>query len=474
MLFLLPLVALGLPALEIEAQSAPAIVQPLIHSPAIAAMPDVAFATSSQAAWDDPTPLIRIAYLAGLLMIGLRLLVGLATLTRWTAAASEVECPQWRSALERACAEADCPRLPRLLVSLDCPAPLSWGWLRPVILIDRDTLDLPEDADAILAHEVAHVRRRDWPMLMLARLTVAIFWFNPLVWLLERECVQQAEEAADSHALGQVEPAHYAQTLLSCAQCASALPVPANRVASNSGLGRRVRAILDGRLRKTASGSLWTIAAMLGCVAVAAPVSALKLVQAAAPSVPVAPVLAVLEPMPPAAPVPPPAAIAPPAALAPLPPPPVRALPAPVAPPAPARLAAAAEARVRAHPPARPHIDDGAIEAHVEAAVEEAMKAGEAALASVAHGAVGLEAGAQGMEQGAARMREQALRFRDRRYRDEQMRKAAARGEPITHDELIRAAAEMEQGAEEMKKGAREMREAAREMRQRSRRRHDG
>jgi hypothetical protein len=446
-------------------------------------------AAADNPAWDDPTPLIRIAFLAGLLMIALRLATGLVTLARWTAAAKEVECVEWRAALERARLDTGCASAPRLLVSAECPAPLSWGWLRPVILIDTDTLGQVEDADAILAHEMAHVARRDWPMLMLARVTVALFWFNPLVWLLERECIQQAEEAADSHALGQVEPAHYAQTLLSCAQCASAMPLPANRVASNRGLGRRVRAILDGRLRGTASGSFWTLIAMLGCVAFAAPVSALKLVQAVAPTAPLppvaplAPVAALAEPAPPPA-APASGAVAPPAPLtassaqalaAPAAPPvPLVRAPAPPRPPMPVALAAAVEARVRALAAVGPDIDEADIAAQVEAAVAQAMKASEAALASVAHGADGMEAGARGMEQGADRMGAEAARLRNRDYREAQIRKAAARGEHVTHEELLEAADEMDEGAEDMRDGAREMREGAREMRQEARRSRGG
>ena len=101
------------------------------------------------------------------------------------------------------------------MVSDAVPSPLSWGWRNPVILIDPDTLDEPEEAAAILAHEIAHVARRDWPVLMLTRIAATLFWFNPLVWLLEREVVQQAEEAADCEAARCVEPARYARTLLS-------------------------------------------------------------------------------------------------------------------------------------------------------------------------------------------------------------------------------------------------------------------
>ena len=131
-------------------------------------------------------------------MVGGRLLVGLFLLRRWTRDARDVTCPEWLAAFERARGGAD-DRL-RLMVSDSVPSPLSWGWRRPVILIDPDTLDEPEEADAILAHEMAHVARRDWLALMLTRIAATLFWFNPLVWLLEREIVQQAEEAADCEA----------------------------------------------------------------------------------------------------------------------------------------------------------------------------------------------------------------------------------------------------------------------------------
>ena len=147
------------------------------------------------------------------------------------------------------------------------PSPLSWGCVRPVILIDPDTLAEPQEADAILAHEMAHIARRDWVALMLTRIAAALFWFNPVVWLLEREIVQQAEEAADCEAARCVEPARYAQTLLSWAQVGGRA-LPANSIApKGSALGRRVRAILDRRVRERPAGSALTRLAVMLCVA---------------------------------------------------------------------------------------------------------------------------------------------------------------------------------------------------------------
>jgi beta-lactamase regulating signal transducer with metallopeptidase domain len=498
LLLALPAIALFAPALEIETPAAApaALAESPAALPAAAVETEAIMAAAAAAAerspaptgnWDDPSLLFFLLYLGGVLMVGGRLLAGLWTLDRWTRGACEVEAPEWRSALARA---GGAPLGIRLLVSEESSSPLSWGLRRPVILLDRDTLHAPAEADAILAHEVAHVARRDWPSLILSRIAVALFWFNPLVWRLDREVAQQAEEAADSDAAAKVEPARYAQTLLDWARLNERPALPANAIAAGEpGLSRRVKAILDGRVARR-SGSAWSVAAMIGCAAFAAPVAALDFVHGApaAPLAPLAPVaesvrLAPLAPLAaaPAVPAAPGAEPAPPAL-------PEVTIVGPGTMPAglPAALAAAAQAGPMARapraprPPRPPYVDGALIEADVERAVADALRsvdiaaeasraAGTAAAAVVAgmkHGALGMEIGARSMDLSAARMLALADRFRNRDYRDSEIRRQAARGERVTHEQLIEAAGEMEDGAREMRDGAREMREAARDMRE--------
>ncbi len=286
LLLLLPLLAMALPSLEIVAFAAPEAPPVLAYVPSaeltsLSSLPDsAAMVAPEPSIWDDPTPLVILAYLGGLAMVGSRLIVGLFMLHRWTRAGREVSCPEWNEAFDRVRWIAGNAENVRLLVSDGVKSPMSWGWRRPVILIDPDTLGQPEDAEGILAHEIAHVARRDWPMLMFSRVAATLFWFNPLVWLLEREVIQQAEEAADCEAASRVEPTRYAETLLSWAHVNGA--IPANSIApSTSALGRRVRAILDGRSRQRPSGSAWTGIAMVLCLGIATPVAAMKLVAAA-------------------------------------------------------------------------------------------------------------------------------------------------------------------------------------------------
>jgi ribosomal protein L29 len=457
-------------------------------------------------------------------MVGSRLLAGLILLGRWTRAARAPTCPVWLEAFERARLAAPNPGRLRLLVSDSVPSPLSWGWRNPVILIDPDTMAEAHEADAILAHEVAHVARRDWPALMVARLAAALFWFNPLVWLLEREVVQQAEEAADCEAALCVEPAHYARTLLMLAQVNGRL-IPANSIAPKGGaLARRVRAILDRRLRERPSGSKWTIFAALACIGIAAPVAAMQLVQAAqAPEVPATPE-APLAPEAPEAPLAPRAPHAPHAPMAPHAPhapapiveigdipdvgPAVRQALAEVLPQIPQIVAAAnAEAIAAIDPDEIQRQVDEALESadtemrhmsredreqvrrevhralaqartqvrmarvdnrRIQIAVREAQRAAamapRAVAISMAHGAAGMARGAAGMEAGAVRMETQAARFRDRSYREQVIAREAARGHAVTHEQLIEAADGLAEGARGMRDGAREMREAAQRM----------
>ncbi|HEY0147653.1 MAG TPA: M56 family metallopeptidase [Allosphingosinicella sp.] len=479
LLLSLPLIAVLFPALVIEtAAPAAAPLDPATFAAPAAALPALdtaasnsfASASSAQASgdWNDPGILFLLLYLGGVAMVGGRLLAGLVTLRRWTRHARPVTDARWLDALAR----LDTGRRPiRLLVCDDGTSPLSWGWLRPVVLLDRDALHRPEDADAILAHEVAHVLRGDWPALMLSRLTVALFWFNPLVWRLDREIAQQAEEAADGFAAERVEPARYAQTLLDLARQSGGF-MPANAMAGTEpGLSRRVKALLDGRFRRRSS-AFWSVTAMAAVAAVAAPVAALEFVPRApeAPEAPAAPAAA-------PAPLAPLAAAAPHAAAAPL---------APPAPPAPlVKLAALhPHGADMPHPPQpprapRPLVDADAIAAEVEAAVAEAHRSADVVRAhavagidakqierevnravrvGLGDGAMGLRHGAVGMEHGAESMARQAARLRDRNVREAEIAKAHARGRKLTHEQLLET-------AEGLAEGAREMREAAKEMR---------
>ena len=133
-------------------------------------------------------------------------------------------------------------------------APGSVGWLRTRILLPRTWRDWDNTKfRAVLAHERAHLRRRDWLIRVASHVNVCIFWFHPMAWWLERELARLAEEACDDAALSEMDDREeYAATLMDIARAACAGPTRSELESYFDGEVirmsiRRVNRILNGR-----------------------------------------------------------------------------------------------------------------------------------------------------------------------------------------------------------------------------------
>lgn len=272
-LLALPALALIIPSIEIGVLPAPDAAPTIMP-----VMSDIASATAApvEAPGVSPIDAALILYGAGVGFVLLRLLAGLLMLRRWTRTALPASDPHWLAVTARATATLRRPV--RLLVSPYVSAPLSWGASPGWILIGPATHDRPEQAEAVIAHELAHIRRFDWPMLVISRIAAALFWFNPLAWLVDRELARQAELAADEEAVRHVAHTDYAQTLLSVGGQA-AHPVACGMAAPGTMLARRIGHVLDATPRPPAS-RLLCVALLVCAPGAVAPLAAAKLVSA--------------------------------------------------------------------------------------------------------------------------------------------------------------------------------------------------
>jgi hypothetical protein len=109
-------------------------------------------------------------------------------------------------------------RVPPLLVSERAPSPLVFGLLRPEIILPRRALESlsPLEQRMALAHELAHVRRRDLWLGWVPVLARAVFFFHPLVRRASHEYALAREEACDAAALQATgaEPHDYGRLLI--------------------------------------------------------------------------------------------------------------------------------------------------------------------------------------------------------------------------------------------------------------------
>jgi TonB family protein len=144
-----------------------------------------------------------------------------------------------------------------VLVSDAIRTPMTWGVIRPVILLPTYVASWSaEERDVVIRHERAHIERRDWMWQALAQVMTAIFWFHPLMWLAVRQLRNEAEHAADDVTLaGGVQAPEYADRLMAVArQYQRRSPMAAVAMVRHPALAERVAAILDaGRTRTGAS-----------------------------------------------------------------------------------------------------------------------------------------------------------------------------------------------------------------------------
>jgi hypothetical protein len=170
-----------------------------------------------------------------------------------------------------------------LLTSDELASPVSWGLMRPVIVLNTRAVEAASEAEAIIAHELAHVARMDWAKLLLARVATALFWFNPFVWALAREAHQLREEAADDAVLAaDIADTDYAQLLVGVARhdCPGLLLGAHGVAPSRNSLARRVARVLDVKSVRGPAARPFAAGVLAGAAVVAAPLAALTLIPA--------------------------------------------------------------------------------------------------------------------------------------------------------------------------------------------------
>jgi bla regulator protein BlaR1 len=206
--------------------------------------------------------------------------LALARLIALRARADVLVDGHWLSALARAQRRMGFKHGTALLTSNELASPVSWGLMRPVILLNSRAVEATGEAEAIIAHELAHVARMDWAKLLLARIATALFWFNPFVWVLAREAHQLREEAADDSVLAaDIVDTDYAQLLVGVArhECPGLLLGAHGVAPSKTSLARRVARVLDGKSVRGPVARSFALGVLSGAVLVAAPLAALTL-----------------------------------------------------------------------------------------------------------------------------------------------------------------------------------------------------
>lgn len=151
---------------------------------------------------------------------------------------------------------------PVLLLEADRPTlPVTWGHWQPKVLLPPTARRWSDERlRAVLRHELAHVRRRDWLVHMAAVVVRSLYWFNPLVWAATARLRLECERACDDAVLaGDIGGAQYASHLLELARAFvdGRQAAFVSSLASRSTLERRVRAMLAANIDRSPLPRRW-------------------------------------------------------------------------------------------------------------------------------------------------------------------------------------------------------------------------
>jgi beta-lactamase regulating signal transducer with metallopeptidase domain/peroxiredoxin len=166
--------------------------------------------------------------------------------------------------------------------------PMVWGLFRPVILLPADAEEWSsEQQRAVLLHELAHIQRQDWLMQMMAQITCAVCWFNPLVWFAARRMRTEVERACADHVLNAGhQSTAYAQHLLDIVRnikTVRSISRATVAMARPSKIEGRLQAILSGTRNRKPMTKIVVVIGVLTLTCFAVPMGVMQLAEAVDP-----------------------------------------------------------------------------------------------------------------------------------------------------------------------------------------------
>jgi bla regulator protein blaR1 len=199
----------------------------------------------------------------------------------WTCGASAVAiswCIKWqriRAVVRAARLETFAPGVP-VLSSSSLVEPGVFGIFRQVLLLPEgivERLTQPQ-LDAIFAHEMSHVRRRDNLTFAIHMVVETLFWFHPVVWWIGTRLVEERELACDEAVLQSgSEPDVYAEGILNVCKFYVESPLACVSGVSGSDLKKRVVRIMTEKIGQNLTLGRRLLLSSAGFAAVALPIA---------------------------------------------------------------------------------------------------------------------------------------------------------------------------------------------------------
>ncbi|WP_421798391.1 ankyrin repeat domain-containing protein [Haliscomenobacter sp.] len=228
--------------------------------------------------YNENLPLIVTLWLLGVMVLFLRLLGQLAYVQRLKVYGVAHFPASWQDKLRELEQQLDLHRVVQYFLSYRVDSPMAFGWLRPVVLFPAGLFKTLDDTQiyAILAHELAHVKRNDFLANLLQRLLLTLFFYHPGLWWMSARIEEEREHSCDDLAVRMTkQPIGYAKTLLHLTETqmnksSVAMGYQGANPSNRKSFKARITRLLSNSLTKASFSEGITTASILGLTLVIA------------------------------------------------------------------------------------------------------------------------------------------------------------------------------------------------------------
>ena len=229
--------------------------------------------------------IVAAIWFVGAVLVLLRLAIGTWKVGQLARDGARVEDGVWLSLTQRLANRLGVTRPLTLLRGESLAVPVTWGIVYPAVLLPQDSESWTEERRRfVLVHEMAHVKRFDALTQLVSQVVVALFWFDPLVWIAAHQMRVEREHACDDYVLRDgTTPSLYAGELLEMVRSIgtprhdrAAPAFAALAMARRSEFEGRMLAILDPRLDRQTLPRRGTLMTAVIVALLALPLAALR------------------------------------------------------------------------------------------------------------------------------------------------------------------------------------------------------
>ncbi|SFE87915.1 Signal transducer regulating beta-lactamase production, contains metallopeptidase domain [Chitinophaga sp. CF118] len=162
-------------------------------------------------------PLLTVVYVAGVASMTIKLVMDLLHLRQIRRKQVLPIDPVWEKHLDKLMLQLQLSKKVKLLISEHIQVPVMIGFLKPLIILPVIMFNnlTAEQLEAILLHELAHIKRNDYLLNIFQSIVETILFFNPFIWLISKSIRIEREHCCDDLVIaGKVQPLNYAKALV--------------------------------------------------------------------------------------------------------------------------------------------------------------------------------------------------------------------------------------------------------------------